>query len=60
MRIASQKKAALANAIVRAAHRAVHRAGDERAWWQATGVEPGKAARKLWKHTRVKEGRNSV
>jgi hypothetical protein len=38
-----------------AAH--VHRAGDERAWWQATGVEPGKAARKLSKHTRVKEGR---
>jgi hypothetical protein len=34
-----------------------HRAGDERAWWQAAGIEPVKVARKLWKHTRVKEGR---
>jgi hypothetical protein len=38
-------------------HRAVHRAGDERAWWQTAGVDPLKAARKLWKHTRVNEGR---
>src|SRR5262245_20530594 len=37
-------------------HRAVHRAGDERAWWQTAGVDPLKAARKLWKHTRVNEG----
>jgi len=38
-------------------HRAVHRAGDERAWWQTAGVDALKAARKLWKHTRVNEGR---
>ena len=36
-------------------HRAVHRAGDERAWWQTAGVD--KAARKLWKHARVNEER---
>jgi hypothetical protein len=43
--------------LCRLHHRAVHRAGDERAWWQATGVDPVKVARKLWKHTRVNEGR---
>jgi hypothetical protein len=36
--------------------RAVHRAGDERAWWQANGIDPIKIARKLWKHTRIIEG----
>jgi hypothetical protein len=29
--------------------------GDERAWWKA--VDPAKVARKLWKETRVDEGR---
>jgi hypothetical protein len=43
--------------LCRAHHRAVHRASDERAWWQATGIDPLKVARKLWKHTRVNEGR---
>jgi hypothetical protein len=43
--------------LCRSHHRAVHRAGDERAWWQTVGVDPLKAARKLWKHTRVNEGR---
>jgi hypothetical protein len=43
--------------LCRVHHRAVHRAGDERAWWQATGIDPVKVARKLWKHTRVNEGR---
>jgi len=38
-------------------HRAVNRAGDERAWWQTAGVDPLKAARRLWRHTRVNEGR---
>jgi hypothetical protein len=37
-------------------HRAAHRAGDERAWWQSAGIDPIKIARKLWKHTRVEEG----
>jgi hypothetical protein len=43
--------------LCRSHHRAVHRAGEERAWWQATGIDPLKVARKLWKHTRVNEGR---
>jgi hypothetical protein len=36
--------------------RSHHRAGDERAWWQANGIDPVKVARKLWKHTRMNEG----
>jgi hypothetical protein len=43
--------------LCRVHHRAVHRAGDERAWWNAAGIDPIKAARKLWKHTRMNEGR---
>jgi hypothetical protein len=42
--------------LCRVHHRAAHRAGDERAWWQAAGIDPIKIARKLWKHTRVEEG----
>jgi len=40
----------------RSHHRAAHRAGDERAWWRAAGIDPIKAARNLWKHTRVEQG----
>jgi ERF superfamily len=43
--------------LCRVHHRAVHRAGDERAWWKGFGIDPIKVARKLWKHTRVNEGR---
>jgi hypothetical protein len=43
--------------LCRVHHRSVHRAGDERAWWQTAGIDPVKVARKLWKHTRVNEGR---
>jgi ERF superfamily len=43
--------------LCRVHHRAVHRAGDERAWWKQASVDPVKVARKLWKHTRVNEGR---
>jgi ERF superfamily len=43
--------------LCRVHHRAVHRAGDERAWWKQTSIDPLKVARKLWKHTRVNEGR---
>jgi hypothetical protein len=43
--------------LCRVHHRAVHRAPDERAWWQATGIDPIKIARKLWKKTRIDEGR---
>jgi hypothetical protein len=37
-------------------NRAVHRVGDERAWWQTIGIDPIRAARTLWKHTRVNQG----
>jgi hypothetical protein len=43
--------------LCRSHHRAVHRAGDERAWWQNAGIDPVKVARKLWKQTRLNEGR---
>jgi ERF superfamily protein len=43
--------------LCRSHHRAVHRAGDERAWWQTAGIDPVKVARKLWKHTRLDEAR---
>jgi hypothetical protein len=43
--------------LCRVHHRSVHRAGDERAWWKGFGIDPIKVARKLWKHTRVNEGR---
>ena len=43
--------------LCRSHHRAVHRAGDERAWWKGFGIDPVKVARKLWRHTRVNEGR---
>jgi ERF superfamily len=43
--------------LCRVHHRAVHRARDERAWWQAAGIDPIKIARKLWKETRIDEGR---
>jgi hypothetical protein len=46
--------------VCRLHHRAVHRARDERAWWQTTGIDPLKVARKLWKQTRVNEGRIRV
>jgi hypothetical protein len=39
--------------LCRVHHRAVHRAGDERAWWKQVNIEPLKVARKLWKHTRL-------
>jgi hypothetical protein len=43
--------------LCRVHHRAVHRARDERAWWQTAGIDPIKIARKLWKDTRIDEGR---
>jgi len=43
--------------LCRVHHRAAHRAGDERAWWKAAGIDPMKFARRLWKQTRVQEGR---
>src|SRR5256886_2252191 len=43
--------------LCRSHHRAAHRAGDEKAWWKEAGIDPTKAARKLWQHTRIDEGR---
>jgi hypothetical protein len=43
--------------LCRVHHRAVHRARDEQAWWQAAGIDPIKVARKLWNNTRIDEGR---
>jgi hypothetical protein len=43
--------------LCRSHHRAVHRAGDEKAWWKQAGIDPIKVARKLWKSTRIDEGR---
>jgi hypothetical protein len=45
--------------LCRVHHRAAHRAGDERAWWQAAGIDPIKIARQLWQHTRAEEGQMS-
>jgi ERF superfamily len=43
--------------LCRSHHRALHRAGDEKAWWQQAGIDPVKIARKLWKLTRMHEPR---
>ena len=40
--------------LCRIHHRALHRAGDERAWWKETGMDPVKVARTLWKKSRLK------
>ena len=42
--------------LCRSHHRAVHRAGEEKAWWKQAGIDPIKVARKLWRHTRIHEG----
>jgi ERF superfamily len=39
--------------LCRSHHRAVHRAGDERAWWKAAGIDPVTVARHLWRQTRL-------
>jgi hypothetical protein len=43
--------------LCRAHHREAHRAGNERAWWKQATIEPLKVARKLWRQTRIREGR---
>jgi ERF superfamily len=43
--------------LCRGHHRAVHRARDERAWWQQAGIDPLKIARRLWKETHGTEKR---
>ena len=39
--------------LCRPHHRAVHRVGDERAWWTAAGIDPVVVARQLWRQTRL-------
>jgi hypothetical protein len=46
--------------LCRSHHRAVHRAGNEQAWWKAAGIDPLEMARKLWKLTRMHEPRITV
>jgi ERF superfamily len=41
--------------LCRSHHRAVHRAGDEQAWWKAAGIDPVKIARQLWRRTRLND-----
>jgi hypothetical protein len=42
--------------LCRIHHRAVHRAGDERAWWAETGIDPGRVANTLWRKSRGSNG----
>ena len=37
--------------LCRVHHRAVHRAGNEVAWWKIAGIDPIKTARKYWRDT---------
>jgi ERF superfamily len=41
--------------LCRSHHRAVHRAGDEQAWWKAAGIDPVEAACDLWRQTRLSD-----
>src|SRR5262245_34932671 len=41
--------------LCRVHHRAVHRAGDEQAWWKSAGIDPVKIARQLWRQTRLND-----
>jgi hypothetical protein len=43
--------------LCRGHHRAVHRAGNEAAWWKAAGIDPVKVARRLWRQTRRNDKR---
>jgi hypothetical protein len=44
--------------LCRSHHRAVHRAGDEQAWWTAAGIDPVKVARQLWRQTRLNDSQD--
>jgi hypothetical protein len=43
--------------LCRIHHRLVHRVGNEAAWWRDAGIDPIKAAAKLWTHGRLSDGR---
>jgi hypothetical protein len=44
--------------LCRSHHRAVHRAGDEQAWWKAARINPVEVARQLWRQTRLNDPRD--
>jgi ERF superfamily len=44
--------------LCRSHHRAVHRAGNEPAWWKAAGINPVEVARQLWRQTRLSDPHN--
>jgi hypothetical protein len=46
--------------LCRSHHRALHRSGSEYLWWENVGIDPLKAARKLWKKTRMKGQRGAT
>jgi hypothetical protein len=39
--------------LCRTHHRAVHRHGDEVAWWKSAGIDVVTIAQRLWQHTRL-------
>jgi hypothetical protein len=39
--------------LCRTHHRALHRSGDEAAWWKSTDLDPVMIAQRLWQHTRL-------
>jgi hypothetical protein len=39
--------------LCRTHHRALHRSGDEAAWWTSTDLDPVSIAQRLWQHTRL-------
>jgi hypothetical protein len=42
--------------LCRTHHRALHRHGDEVAWWTSAGLDAGAIAHRLWQHTRLNGG----
>jgi hypothetical protein len=40
--------------LCRTHHRALHRHGDEAAWWTSAGIDAATIAHRLWQHTRLK------
>ena len=39
--------------LCRTHHRALHRSGDEAAWWKSTDLDPVLIAHRMWQHTRL-------
>jgi ERF superfamily len=39
--------------LCRTHHRALHRSGNEEAWWKSTDMDPVMIAQRLWQHTRL-------